>query len=64
MENHSLPAGGAFGTSRFDFYSFSGYELLISIIQFLLVKMLILDIRNRISMFMITIGRVISDINN
>ncbi len=35
--------------SRFDFYSFSGYEFLISTIQFLLVQMLILDIRNWIS---------------
>ncbi len=35
--------------SHFDFYSFSGYEFLISTIQFLLVKMLILDIRNYIS---------------
>ncbi len=32
--------------SRFDFYSFSVYEFLISIITFLLVKMFILDIRN------------------
>ncbi len=32
--------------SRFDFYSFSGYKILISTIQFSLVKMLILDIRN------------------
>ncbi len=32
--------------SRFDFYSFSGYEFLISTIQFLLVKMLISDIMN------------------
>ncbi len=32
--------------SRFDFYSLSVYEFLISTIQFLLVKMFILDIRN------------------
>ncbi len=35
--------------SRLDFYSFSGYEFLISTIQFSLVKMFILDIRNWIS---------------
>ncbi len=35
--------------SHFDFYSFSGYEILISIIQFSLVKMVNLDIRNWIS---------------
>ncbi len=33
----------------FYFYSFTGYEFLISTIQFLLVKMLILHIRNWIS---------------
>ncbi len=32
--------------SRFYFYSVSVYEFLISTIQFLLVKMFILDIRN------------------
>ncbi len=32
--------------SRFDFYSLSGYEFLISTITFALVKKLILDIRN------------------
>ncbi len=35
--------------SHFDFYSFLVYEFLISTIQFLLVKMLTLDIRNLIS---------------
>ncbi len=34
--------------SRFDFYSFSEYEFLISTIQFLPVTVLILDIRNSI----------------
>ncbi len=34
--------------SCFDFYSFSGYELLISTIQFILVTILILDINNSI----------------
>ncbi len=34
--------------SRFDFYSFTGYEYLISTITFLLVKMLILDILDTI----------------
>ncbi len=32
--------------SRFDFYSFTGYELLISAIAFPLEKMLIVDICN------------------
>jgi len=35
--------------SRFNFYSFPAYESLISTIQFSLVKMIILDIRNNIS---------------
>ncbi len=35
--------------SRFDLYSLSEYEFLISTIQFLLVKMLVLDIRHSIS---------------
>ncbi len=46
--------------SRFDFYSFLGYELLISGIRFLLVTMAIFDISNYIS----TCNNVILDINN
>jgi len=35
--------------NHFNFYSFPGYEFLISNIKFSLVKMIIIDIRNNIS---------------